>query len=206
MRIRTRVKILEYVAGHAGAGAAQIARGLGMNPPAVRHHLAIMKADGRIDAVAVHRLAGRGRPQLGYRISASLAGNNLAMLAEHLLSAFSEGALGQRGRAALVAKLAAKLSDQLQASEPGGNAGRRLARLVERMNQLHYASRWEAGAEGPRLIFGQCPYAAVIERHPELCEIDAQALAGIMATDVRQQAKIAPESLGSSCVFVLKQR
>jgi predicted ArsR family transcriptional regulator len=54
---------------------------------------------------------------------------------------------------------------------------KRLSLLVEKLNEMHYQSRWEAGAEGPRVIFGRCPYAKVIAGHPELCKMDTAMLA-----------------------------
>ena len=47
---------------------------------------------------------------------------------------------------------------------------RRLNSSVEKLNQMNYHARWEAGPQGPRLIFGHCPYAALIGKHPELCQ------------------------------------
>jgi predicted ArsR family transcriptional regulator len=55
---------------------------------------------------------------------------------------------------------------------------KRLSMLVEKLNEMHYQARWEAGAEGPRVIFGRCPYAKVIDGHTELCKMDT-ALLGI---------------------------
>jgi len=52
MRTRARKRILDFVAQHPGATAAQMARGLGMTAPAVRHHLAILIADGRFELAA----------------------------------------------------------------------------------------------------------------------------------------------------------
>jgi predicted ArsR family transcriptional regulator len=76
---------------------------------------------------------------------------------------------------------------------------------VERLSRLQYRAHWEAGAEGPHVIFGHCPYAAVIERHPELCQMDGKAIAAVMKAEVQQKAKIAQSGPGaSSCVFALK--
>ncbi len=112
---------------------------------------------------------------------------------------------GRRGATAVVAGLAQRLSRELQAPQPISSATQRLAALVEGLNRLHYRSHWEAGAEGPHLIFGQCPYAAVIQRHPELCQMDARAIASLMKAEVQQKAKIAQGGAGaSSCIFALK--
>ena len=61
---------------------------------------------------------------------------------------------------------------------------RRLALLIEKLNEMHYQAKWEAGAGGPRVILGRCPYARVIESHPEICTMDAALLKNAMARDV----------------------
>lgn len=206
MKTRARQRILEYIAQHPGTEAHHIARALGSTAPAVRHHLAILTSDGRISRSSAARAGARGRPRLTFHVSDVISGNNLAMLADHLLSAWSwDGAQRRGGLAGLVDILSRRLAEQLTSVSPGGSAARRLAALVERMNHLHYDSRWEAGSEGPRVIFGHCPYAAVLDRHPELCRVDARAMAVVMNAEVQQKAKIDPRGQGTpACIFVLK--
>jgi predicted ArsR family transcriptional regulator len=84
---------------------------------------------------------------------------------------------------------------------------RRLVSVVERLNGMHYQSRWEAGAEGPRIVLGHCPYAAVISKHPELCQMDAGLLTKLLGGDVRQTAKLEIGAGGLPyCVFVLTHK
>ena len=74
--------------------------------------------------------------------------------------------------------------------------------LIEKLNEMHYQSRWEAGADGPRVIFGRCPYAAVIEGHPELCQMDANLLENMFGREVRQLGRI--EKAQGLCVFAVR--
>jgi predicted ArsR family transcriptional regulator len=80
---------------------------------------------------------------------------------------------------------------------------KRLTLAVEKLNDLHYAARWEAGAEGPRLLFGHCPYAAIIEKHPELCRMDAALVESALGKGARQTARIS-QGTGqvSYCIFL----
>jgi predicted ArsR family transcriptional regulator len=71
--------------------------------------------------------------------------------------------------------------------------------VLEKLNASHYMARWEAGAEGPRVILGMCPYAALIEKHPELCRMDTAMLSAYLGQDVKQRTKLSPV-----CVFVMK--
>lgn len=175
-----------------------------MTAPAVRHHLGILESDGRIVAVGHERLGGRGRPVTTYRLSDRVLGENLAMLSDSLLNAWA-GKAARARRGALLPALAASLLRQLGNGPAAVPAASKLARLVDDLNAAHYAARWEAGAEGPRIVFGHCPYAAIIENHPELCQMDALAMAQRMQLEATQTAKIDPRGSGPDhCMFLLR--
>ena len=204
MNTRVRERILDFLGQRPMASAGEIARGLGMAAAAVRHHLTILRKDGRIDQAPGRRAKSRGRPELRYRLSGSLMGSNVAMLFESLAKTWGARTTPQAGRQQVSEALARGLVEQLGLLK-AGQAASRIAQLVERLNTLHYHSRWEAGAEGPRLIFGHCPYAEVIERHPELCQMDARALTVATGSIARQVAKIDLRAgTVTQCVFTLR--
>lgn len=186
-----RQRVLAQLNKSGRASARELARTLRMSEANVRHHLRVLASDGRVTITSV-RSEGRGRPEKVFGLSAALAGDNLAGLAEALLVVE-----GSRLKAE-------SLADHILDSTQFANLpiSKRLGLLVERLNERHYQSRWEAGAEGPRVIFGRCPYAAVIERHPELCQIDANILVRTLNGDVRQIEKI--EKGRGLCVFSVR--
>jgi predicted ArsR family transcriptional regulator len=67
---------------------------------------------------------------------------------------------------------------------------RKLANCIDHLNTMHYHSRWEAHASGPRIIFESCPYASVIAAHPELCRMDQKLLERHLGGNVEQTAKL----------------
>ena len=85
------------------------------------------------------------------------------------------------------------------ASQP---LAKRLNLTVEKLNQMNYHARWEAGSEGPRIIFSHCPYAAIIEKHPELCRMDEAMLKEWMGQPAPQIFKTGKDG-SSVCVFVV---
>jgi predicted ArsR family transcriptional regulator len=192
MPISTRHKILDYLKRNRTVSSRELARALHMTPANARHHLGILAADGRAEVVSQRR-GGRGRPEKVYRLAGTLIGDNLSVLADALLAEASGKvemeALGKR-----IVGVNAVSSQPLM---------RRLASAVERLNAMHYQSRWEAGAEGPRIVLGHCPYAAVIAKHPELCQMDKAMLAKLLGGEVRQTAKLEKGAGGLPyCVFV----
>ncbi|HEY6072098.1 MAG TPA: hypothetical protein VIV15_01615, partial [Anaerolineales bacterium] len=159
------------------------------------HHLSVLAADGRIAPVGKRR-DGRGRPETLYSLSPALAGDNLPALLDAALTEWL-ASLAPEQQAALLASLGRRMAG---AGEPASvPLVKRLNAVVEKLNKLHYSARWEAGAEGPRLILGRCPYAAVIASHPELCRMDSAMLSASLNRPLEQKAKLQP-----SCIFQLR--
>lgn len=79
---------------------------------------------------------------------------------------------------------------------------KRLNFIVEKLNQMNYHAKWEAGAGGPRILFGHCPYAAIIAKRPELCKMDAALLTELFGDELEQIAKI--ENFQGMCIFVTR--
>lgn len=189
-----RQKVLTYLTKNRTASAREISRGLKMSIETVRHHLRVLVADGRLEAESARGREGRGRPEKAYSLPQAALGDNL--------SALSEALLAEAGSSVRVEALAKRLAGDVGfASQP---AAKRLNLLVEKLNQMHYHAHWEAGAEGPRVLFGHCPYAAIVGRHPELCEMDASLLTLLAARPVLREAR--PETPKNACPFVFLMR
>ena len=198
-----RQKVLAYLRKQRVASAAQIGRGLNMSAASVRHHLSIMLADGRIAVLGENRGVGRGRPIKQYTLSEKSLGDNLALLSDAVLREWLNSLSASKRNEALK-KIAGVLVAQFGTSHPEVAAAKHLAFVVEKLNELHYQARWEAGAEGPRILFGHCPYAAIIKDHPELCQVDAEMLSGLLQATARQTAKIDLNN-SAACVFALSK-
>ena len=185
-----RQKVLTYLTKNRTASAREISRSLKMSPATVRHHLRVMVADGRLEMESVRGMGGRGRPEKVYSLPRAALGNNLSALSEALLT-----------------EAGSKLKMEAVASRLAGDAdysrqpiAKRLNLVVEKLNQMNYHARWEAGAEGPRVHFGHCPYGEIIAKHPELCSMDNELVASLAGQGVRREEK--PETQRSICPFV----
>jgi DeoR family suf operon transcriptional repressor len=204
MAVQTvRHKILEYLGRHADASTSQIGHAVGVAAPSVRYHLGVLRSDGRV-SVAGQRGAGtRGRPTKIYRLSERLRGNNLPWLADVALGELLKGP--PRRVAGAVETLAKALAAQIGVIDLAASGSRRLAALIESLNILRYEASWEAGAAGPHVLFGHCPYADIIAKHPELCGMDTRMLGAVLGVAATQTAKIDPRLGGQArCIFVLK--
>ena len=169
--VTARQKVLSYLTKTRSASAREISRALKMSPETVRHHLRVMAADGRLEISFTRRRDGRGRPEKVYSLPQAALGDNLSALGDALLK--------ESVHAIQMDALARHLAgDSSYAGQP---IAKRLSLTVEQLNTMNYHARWEAGSQGPRLIFGHCPYAAIVGKHPELCRMDAALLKALMS-------------------------
>ena len=187
-----RQKVLTYLDKSRTASAREIARSLKMSAATVRHHLRVLTADGRLELSSVRGRDGRGRPEKIYSLPRAALGTNLAALSEALLAEAGPGI-----RMESLAKQLAKVENF--AGQP---LAKRLNLTVEKINGMNYHARWEAGSEGPRVVFSHCPYAAIIEKHPELCKMDEALLKDLVGQPARQILKTGKEG-SSVCVFLV---
>ena len=190
--VTARQKVLAHLTKNRSASAREISRALKMSAATVRHHLRVMTSDGRLEISFVRGRDGRGRPEKVYSLPRAALGNNL--------SALSDAVLSEAGGTVHMEAVAKRLAGESRfANHP---VAKRLNLTVEKLNEMNYHARWEAGPQGPRLIFGHCPYAAIIEKHPELCRMDEKLLDGLMGDSATQMFKIGKEG-SSVCVFAL---
>jgi predicted ArsR family transcriptional regulator len=188
-----RQKVLAHLKKTRSASAREIARALDMSAPNVRHHLGVLVSDGRVEVNAVYQHGGRGRPEKIYSLSQAALGDNLSMLADALLA--------EVGSKLNVESLASRMMDFGQFTNLP--ITRRLPLLLDKLNEMHYQARWEAGAEGPRVILGRCPYAKVIDEHPELCKMEVALLEKAIGRPVLQSPR--SELIGHGlCPFIFK--
>ena len=201
--LTVRQRILAFLKRKGNAPAAEIGRALKISTVSIRHHLSILVADGRVVLIGENRNKGRGRPMKIYRLSEKLLGDNLSLVASALLKNRLKNLTASKQQASLNS-LAVELADQIGRLNPNDQITRRLTNLIEKLNEMHYQSRWEAGAEGPRILFAHCPYAAIIDKHPELCQMDGFLLGEEIGADARQLAKIDQKPGGiSHCIFLI---
>ena len=187
-----RQKILTYMSKSRTASVRELSRALQMSSAAIRYHLRVLAADGRLEIVSMRGRDARGRPEKIYSLPRAALGDNLATLSDALLAETSSRVQME----ALAEHLAGE-------SGPGNQTlAKRLTFTVEKLNAMNYHAHWEAGPQGPRILFGHCPYAAILERHPELCQMDQAMLRKLTGEPARQIYRTGKEG-SSVCVFVI---
>ena len=199
MRPTTRFRILEYLRKNQTATGHELSRALSMTGANIRHHLAVLESNGLVESIS-HRQEGRGRPVKIYGLSRRVVGDGLEDLARAMLDVFVKspnGEVPEAGLRSMTLSLAGEITPV-----PERLLTRRLNKTVDRLNELHYQARWEAGVDGPHVILGQCPYSAIITDYPELCRMDAFLLEQRTGSPAEQTAKLQPSAKGYPfCIF-----
>lgn len=198
MKPTSRLRILDYLRKHHTASAMELSRALGMTRANARHHLVVLEENDLVQVIGLRR-EGRGRPRNLYALSRHVLGDGLDELA-HLLLAEWLADLPEDQRDDIFRALAGRM-----AKPSTGLLAVRLADTMKQLNQLHYQARWEAGASGAHVILSHCPYAAIIERHPELCRLDLFLLEASLGMEAEQMLKLDRSGQGMPvCVFRIK--
>jgi len=190
-----RKKVLAYFEKTRTASTREIARALKMSAATVRYHVRVLVADGRLEMAAVRGQEGRGRPEKIYSLPHRALGDNLAALSDALLTES-----GSRVSMEVLAE--SLLGETCPINQP---LAKRLSFTVEKLNQMNYHAHWEAGPEGPRILFGHCPYVSILEKHPELCRMDQAMLKKITGQHASQIFRAGKEG-STVCVFVMRNQ
>jgi predicted ArsR family transcriptional regulator len=194
----TREKILEHLSEQKTATPGQLSRALRVTAADIRYHLGLLVESGQIEVGGRISTGERGRPSQIYRLAAPAREENLAGLTRVLLDAIQT----QSGQVEL-ADIARRLSPAGGNQAPGSSA--RLLQAVQQLNLLKYQARWEAHANAVQMLLGNCPYAAIIREHPELCQMDAHLLEQLTGLPAAQTAKLQPNQEGAIyCRFQLR--
>jgi predicted ArsR family transcriptional regulator len=182
----TRQRILSYLEEHQTASAIELGRVFSMTKANIRHHLNTLQRNGHIEVIGKRQGGGRGRPTLIYAITRSSQTNNLEVLSTALLEELLISIPKDR-RDSRLRKVAARLAGE--ASADSSTLTKQLIAAVQRLNQMNYRSRWEAHADAPHIILRHCPFAAIINRHPELCQLDANIIEELVQHPVQLLSK-----------------
>jgi predicted ArsR family transcriptional regulator len=201
--VSSRQQIIEYLSTKRAATALELSNILQVTPANVRHHLAILIRDGVVKNAGTRAPQGKGRPTNIYSLTIHTSENNLGLLASTLLSVFVQS-LPSKDREPALRNLAKQLCANNDIEPALMNMTQRLYLAVQRLNEMNYFARWEARRQAPHIILAQCPYAEILEKHPEMCKVDAYLLEELIRAPVVQIEKLTHDSLGLPfCAFLV---
>jgi predicted ArsR family transcriptional regulator len=198
--MHTRQGIQDYLLDHPYSYAEELSEALSKTRANIQYHLKRLAADGLITPVTpFFTTPERGRPRQYYALSPREKPDNLTLLAGALLRLYLDLSPDQEIDPDKLAALAQAI---LLPKAPISSSTSRLSHQVKELTARGYQARWEAHAGGPEIIFRNCPYAALIADHPELCQMDALLLKNNLGITFRQISKIKLPTT-AACRFII---
>jgi len=205
MEPATRDQILESLRLSPNSSVEELSRKLNLTRADIRYHLKALVRDGLVTQMSlVPRPAGnpRGRPAKTYQLSAAARADSLAYLAHILLTIIKKA----DSETIELHTLADHLFPAPDLNAFESHLSQRLNAVIQLVNQRPYQARWEAHGAGPQVFFHNCPFAAIIRQHPELCQVDQFSLENLTGMSASQTKKIDLDGPGNSvCIFKLTQ-
>jgi predicted ArsR family transcriptional regulator len=202
--LNTRERILAHLQEYRTTTAAELSRTLSLTRADIRYHINVLIKEGRLELISknAEQPAQRGRPTQYYRLTDSSAPGNYPNLASSLMNIIALE-FSPKDQEKILLKLAITLANGF-VWLPG--AAQRFTRAVRHLNQMYYRARWEASAAGPRFILRSCPYAAIIDQHPEICRMDLLLLEHLTQISLEQTEKMNRISgVPPACIFLPRQ-
>jgi predicted ArsR family transcriptional regulator len=149
------------------------------------------------------RTLGRGRPTQMYRLSKDINRNNLVELTCAALNAWFAN-ITEFGRSAAFTQIAVHLTSNC--NPPVGGLTQKLTYAIRYLNDMNYGARWEAHIDAPRILITHCPYAAVVSKYPEICQVDAYVMQNVLGQSVTKIPVMERYGDGEvQCIFRLNQ-
>ncbi len=176
----------------------ELAQALGLTHTAVRAHLAALERDGLVQQRSERR--GGGKPSSVYDLTEAseyLFPKSYAQLLDQLLDVL-QGRMTTEEIKTLLREIGRRMAAEWKL--PPGNLRVRLEAAVEVLNEL--GGLMERETEGETLCIRgyRCPFAAVVQEHPEVCDLAETLLSELMGVPVQEHcARTGPEP----CRFVV---
>jgi predicted ArsR family transcriptional regulator len=196
-----RYRIIEYIREKKLISASELAYIFRITAADARYHLAALENEGVVVVVDT-RVYGRGRPTQMYRLSSEINRHNLDALVGAILTVWYKS-VEENQRDDVLNQIAVYLT--AGCTQPKGNLTQRLTNAVRQLNGMNYLARWEAHLEAPRILISHCPYAMVVQQHPETCQLDAFVIEKVLGQSVTRISIMDDPFTGEKqCVFRLE--
>jgi len=167
-----------------------LSKALGMSPVSIHYHLNVLQREGFVGTQPVRRSIGRPHFVYSLRDSArELFPQSYHRLADRLLGEL-KSRLSEREIADLFAHIASDIATEYTSALEGKPLDQKLETLVEILGEEGFLARAEKVSEGLRLTQYGCPYYYVVERHPEVCELDLNLISATLLSPVERQGCI----------------
>jgi predicted ArsR family transcriptional regulator len=197
----TRWGILQQLREHGQASVQELGKALGMSPVSIHYHLNVLQREGLVNMRAVRRSVGRPHNVYSLRDSArELFPQSYHRLADRLLDEL-KSRLSEQEISDLFANVANEIAAEHASTLEGKTLDQKIDALVKLLGEEGFLARAEKTGGQLRLTQYGCPYYYVVERHPEVCELDLNLIsAALLATVEREGCVLTGDDV---CTFLV---
>jgi len=198
----TRWDILRHLRERGQASAQELGKALGMSPVSIHYHLNVLQREGLVEPQPVRRSIGRPHYVYSLRESArELFPQSYHRLADRLLGDL-KARLSEQDISDLFARIAEEITAEHAVALEGKTLNQKLDALVELLGEEGFLARVDRAGGQLRLTQYGCPYYYVVERHPEVCELDLNLIRAALRTPVERQGCVLNGD--DVCTFVVQ--
>jgi DeoR family transcriptional regulator, suf operon transcriptional repressor len=199
----TRQAILDTLNTTSRATVNDLAGAVGVKAITVRHHLNALLADGLV--ILEEQRQAVGRPLHVFALSQAgraLFPHKYTLMISKLLEQLSE-TLPPAAANHLIDALAKTVVEDARTAFADLPPRQRMRRLIELLAQQGFMAQWQRTDDGGQMVELQCPYFALGQRHPEICQIDEALIRMVVETDITRGSCLL--SGDSICTYILQR-
>jgi len=168
---RTRKLILDHINRHGPSTVDDFAAAAGVVGVTVRAHLAVLEREDLVVRQKV-RTGRAGRPRIHYALTVR-AQDVFPKGYDQLVRRLLETVGSDEARGNLIAKTANGWAASVAASvTPEGNREDRIRAAVSALDETGCETEWHEEEDRLQITLHNCPYPIVVERFPQLCEME----------------------------------
>lgn len=199
----TRSRIVEHLKERGSATVQELTDATGLTSMTVRHHLAVLEADGLVHCTKERGHVGRPRHVYSLTENAlSLFPERYNELADRLLTGLK--AIGaKREIARVLEEIGADIVRTYCEDVADKSLEERLGVLVNVLSDEGFLASWTKADDTYVLTEYNCPYLLVGHDHPEICRVDWQVITSLLDSPVERQSCMLHGD--TNCTFHIQQ-
>jgi predicted ArsR family transcriptional regulator len=195
-----RAAVVEHLRREGDASVAELATELAISEVATRRHLAVLEAEGLVQARTVRQ--PRGRPAARYALTEE-AGRLFPQRYDRFAADVLDFLTDEQGREGLRAFLRWRLEREvagLMEAVTAPDLPGRLEQLAEALSAAGFEASVTPDGEGFTLTQDHCALEDLAREHPELCAFEAATFSRVLGRDVRLQRRATLATGARTCV------
>ncbi len=175
---RTRKLILDHINRHGPSTVDDLAAAAGVVAVTVRAHLAVLEREGLVVGQEV-RTGRAGRPRIHYALTLR-AQDVFPKAYDHLAQRLLDTVGSDGARGSLITEAATAWASSVAASATSENREERLRAAISALDETGCETEWHEEEGRLQITLHNCPYPAVVEHFPQLCEMERTFLEDLL--------------------------